>query len=177
MSRFAAAAALACTVVLVSTPSHARPGFRFFSSASKIVPVKPAAAAAAPSRSSVFFAVGSRPETATPQQAVGDPGPSLYKPTPVSAEAKPAPTDSKAEAPKELTAAPSTDCVMKEPAKETVAAQEPAKAEPPRSEPASTERAPVRSRSAFLVPVANRHPQAPRRPVVCYMQRDGTCVP
>lgn len=182
MSRFAAAAAFACTIVLISDPSHARGGlrgFKVFSSAPKAAVAKPLAgpAAAAPARSSnsVFIAVGGRPAAAAgaPQQAVSDPASSLYQP--VSADAKPAPTD--AEAPKELTAASSTECAVKEPAKETVAAQEPAKAEPPNTEPTKTE--PTRSRSAFLVPVVNRHPQAPvpRRTVVCFVQRDGTCAP
>lgn len=178
MSRFAAAAALACTAVLVSTPSHARGGFRLFSSGSKIISTKPAAAAATSARSSnsVFIAVGSRPAAAAgaPQQAVSDPS-SLYQP--VSANAKPAVTDGKAEAPKELTATASTECAVKEPAKETVAAQEPAKAEPAKAEPTKAE--PMRTRSAFLVPVVNRHPQAPvpHRAVVCFVQRDGTCTP
>jgi hypothetical protein len=151
-------------------------GFKVFSSAPKAaVAAKPLAgpAAVAPARgsNSVFIAVGSRPAAAAgaPQQAVSDPGSSLYQP--VSADAKPAPSD--ADAPKQLTAAPSTECAVKE----MVAAQEPAKAEPPKTEAARTE--PTRSRSAFLVPVVNRHPQAPvpRRPVVCFVQRDGTCAP
>jgi hypothetical protein len=181
VSRFAAAAAFACTIVLISDPSHARAGlrgFKVFSSAPKAAVAKPLAGpAAAPARSSnsVFIAVGGRPAATAgaPQQAVSDPASSLYQP--VSAEAKAAPTD--AEAPKELTAASSTECAVKEPAKETVAAQEPAKAEPPNTEPTKTE--PTRSRSAFLVPVVNRHPQAPvpRRTVVCFVQRDGTCAP
>jgi hypothetical protein len=193
MSRFAAAAALACTVVLVNTPGHARPGFRIFSSASKIVSVKPAAAAAAPARrgSSLFIATGSRSAaaTGTPQQAVSDPAtaPSPFDPSLVQADAKNA--DFKAD-PKALTAA-SSDCAMKEPAaakdaakeKQTMAAaQEPAKIEAANVEPAKTEppRAEsARSRSAFLVPVVNRHPQAPRprQTVVCYVQRDGSCAP
>jgi len=184
VSRFAAAAALACTIVLVSTPSHARgfKGFKAFSSAPKAAAAaRPAAAGpatAAPGRSSVFVAVGGgRPAAAAgaPQQAVGDPssGSSLYQP--VSADAKPSSTDT--EAPKQLAAAPSTECTVKEPAKETVAAQEPAKAEPPKTELPKTE--PTRTRSAFLVPVVNKHPlaPAPRRTVVCFVQRDGTCAP
>jgi hypothetical protein len=119
----------------------------------------------------VFIAVGGRPAAAagTPQRGVDDPGSSLYQP--LSADPKPAPSD--AEAPKQLTAGPSTECAVKE----TVASQEPAKAEPPKTEAAKAE--PTRSRSAFLVPVVNRHPQAPvpRRPVVCFVQRDGTCAP
>jgi hypothetical protein len=187
MSRFAAAAALACTVVLVSTPGHARPGFRIFSSASKIVSVKPAAAAAAPARrgSSLFIATGSRSAaaTGTPQQAVSDPAtaPSPFDPSLVQADAKNA--DFKAD-PKALTAA-SSDCAMKDAAKEkqpVAAALEPAKTEAANVEPAKTEppRAEsARSRSAFLVPVVNRHPQAPRprQTVVCYVQRDGSCAP
>jgi hypothetical protein len=174
VSRIAAAAAFAAMIVLVSDPSHARPRLRIFSSSPKPVVVpKPAAApaAAASARNgypSVFIAVGSRPAAAAgaPQQAVSDPGPSLYNPAPASAEAKPAAAEGKTEPLKELTAAPGTDCAMKElsPAKD--------KEELPKTEPA-------RSRSAFLVPVVNRHPlaPAPRRAVVCYVQRDGTCAP
>ena len=193
MSRFATAAALACTVVLVSTPSHARPGFRFFSSAPKIVSAKPAAAAAAPagSGSTVFISTGSRPAAAVgaPQQTVGDSGkaPSPFDPSQVSADTKNA--NFKAD-PTTLTAA-SSDCAMKEPApakdavkeKETVvAAKESAKAEATKAEPAKIEppkAESARSRSAFLVPVVNRHPlaPAPRHTVVCYVQRDGTCAP
>ena len=183
MSRFAAAAAFACTIVLISTPSHARGGlrgFKVFSSAPKAaVAAKPVGPAAAAPRSSnsVFIAVGGRPAAAAgaPQQAVGDPPLSLYQP--LSAEAKPAPTD--AEAPKQLAAAPSTECAVTapSPAKDAVTVLEAAKNEPAKAEPAKTE--PARSRSAFLVPVVNRHPQAPapRRTVVCFVQRDGTCAP
>ncbi len=156
-------------------------------SVSKRVPVaaaKPAAApaaAAAPARnnSNLFIAVGSRPAAAPgPQQAVSDPakGPLLYDPSLASDDAKAAAADDK------KAAALSSECAVKEPAaakdatkeKDVAAVQEPAKTEPPKSEP-------VRSRSAFLVPVVNRHPRAPlptsRAATVCYVQRDGTCAP
>jgi hypothetical protein len=189
VSRFAAAAALACTVVLVSTPSEARPGFRLFSSTSKIISAKSAAAKSAATarlaryNKPLFVLAGGRPATA----AAAPQAPSPFDPSLVRADANNA--DFKAD-PKALTAA-STDCAMREPApakdaakdKETVAtAQEPAKTETAKAEPTTIEppRAEsARSRSAFLVPVVNRHPLAPRprQTVICYVQRDGTCAP
>lgn len=187
MSRIAAAAAFAAMIVLISDPSHARARFRMFSSSpskpiAAVAPRAAAPAAAAPVRngpSSVFISVGGRPAGAAPQQAVGDPGPSLYNPTPGSSEANSDAADNKAEPLKELAAAPSTECAVKEakPAKNTLTVLEAANTEPVKTEPAKTE--PPRSRSAFLVPVVNRHPlaPAPRRTTVCYVQRDGTCAP
>lgn len=187
MSRIAAAIAFACTIVLVSDPSHARARLRLFSSTPKAglaAPLKPIAAAPAPARSSntgLYIAVGSRPAAATSdapaQSAVDDPakGPLQFDPTFASPDPNPpvaAADDKTPVAPKALAAAPSTECtVAKEPApakeKETVAAEEPAKAEP------------VRSRAAFLVPVVNKHQRAaaPRVAAVCYVQRDGRCTP
>jgi len=178
--KIAAATAFACTILLISDPSDARARFRMPSSTPKpaaAMPLKPAATAPAPSRSSgvgvgLYVPIGSRPAAASsngsPQRAVDNPanGPLQYDPTLASAEAKPAAAST------ELAAAPSTECsvVAKEPApakeKEAVAAQEPAKAEP------------ARSRSAFLVPVANKHKRAaPQAATVCYVQRDGSCTP
>ncbi|WP_068022791.1 hypothetical protein [Rhodoplanes sp. Z2-YC6860] len=189
VSRFAAAAALACTIVLVSTPSEARPGLRIFSSTSKIISVKSAAAKSAATarlaryNKPLFVLAGGRPAAA----AAPPPAPSPFDPSLVGRDASNA--GFKAD-PNALTAA-STDCVMKEPApaadaakdKENVAAApEPAKTEIAKAEPATSEppRAQsARSRSAFLVPVVNRHPLAPRprQTVICYVQRDGTCAP
>jgi hypothetical protein len=186
--KIAAATAFACTILLISDTSDARGRLRT-SSPSKpaaAMPSKPATTAPAPSRSSgvgvgLYIPLGSRPAAASsnssPQRAVDDPanGPLQYDPTLASADAKPAAasTDDKAPAqPKELAAAPSTECVVaKHPApvkdKETVAAQEPAKTDP------------ARSRSAFLVPVANKHKRAaaPQAATICYVQRDGSCTP
>lgn len=191
MSRFAAAAALACTIVLVSTPGEARPGLRFFSSTSKIVSAKSAAVKSAATarlaryNKPLFVLAGGRPAAAAaPPQA-----PSPFDPSLVRANANS--TGFKAD-PTALTAA-STDCAMKElaPAKdaakdtETVAAApesakpktETAKIELTATEPPRAQSA--RSRSAFLVPVVNRHPLAPRprQTAICYVQRDGTCAP
>lgn len=187
MFKIAAATAFACTIVLISDPSDARARFRMPSSSLKpatVMPSKPVAAAPAPSRGSgvgvgLYIPIGSRPAAASqgPYRAVDDSakGPLQYDPSLASADAKPAAAsaDDNAPAPKELAAASSTECVVaaKEPApakeKEAVAAQEPAKTEP------------VRSRSAFLVPVVNRHKHAPAPQVarVCYVQRDGSCTP
>jgi hypothetical protein len=189
--RIATATAFACTILLISDPSDARGRVRM-SSPSKpaaAMPVKPATTTApAPSRSSgagvgvgLYVPIGSRPAAAnsntSPQRAVDDPakGPLQYDPMLASADAKPAAasTDDKAPAqPKELAAAPYTECVVAKPPapakdKETVAAQEPVKTEP------------ARSRSAFLVPVANKHKRAaaPQAATICYVQRDGSCTP
>ena len=184
MLKISAAIAFACTILLISDTSQARPRLRLSSSTPKPAAVpspKPAAAAPAPQRSSggLYVAVGSRPAAApsdgSRQRAFDDPakGPLQLDPTLGSAEATPpaASTDDNAPAPlKELAAAPASECVAaKEPAsaKEKVAAHEPATAEP------------VRSRAAFLVPVAGRHKQAaaPQAVVVCYVHRDGSCKP
>ena len=190
MSRLAAAAAFACTIVLISEPSEARMRLRFsapaprptLSTTKRVAP--PAAASATRGNVGLFIPVGSRPAAAAPapQQAANDPtkGPLLYDPSLGSDDAKPpaaATGDKAGQPPKELAAAPTTDCAVKEPApakeatkeKEITAAAEAAKTEP------------ARSRSAFLVPVVNRHPRAPlptsRAATVCYVQRDGTCAP
>ena len=187
MFRMAAAIAFACTIILTSGPSDARARLRMpsFSSAPKPAAIlaKPAAAAPAASRTStgvgLYIPIGSRPAGAasdgSAQRAVDDPskGPLQFDPTLAAGDAKPA--DDKAPTPpKELAAAPSTECVVaKEPAvakdkdKEVVAEQEPPKAEP------------TRSRAAFLVPVVNPHRRAPapQLATICYVQRDGRCTP
>jgi hypothetical protein len=180
--KISAAIAFACTILLISDTSQARPRLRLSSSTAKpaaVMPPKPAAAAPAPQRSSggLYIAVGSRPAAATSdrsaQRAFDDPakGPLQFDPTLGSADAEPpaASTDDKAPAPlMELAAAPASECVAgsaKE--KEKMAANEPARVEP------------VRSRAAFLVPVAREHRQAPapHAVVVCYVHRDGSCKP
>ena len=189
MSRFAATAALACTVVFASSPSEARPGLRLFSSTSKVISAKSAAAKSAATarlaryNKPLFVLAGGRPATA----AAAPQAPSPFDPSLVRTDANNA--DFKAD-PKALTAA-SSDCAMREPApaqdaakeKDTVAAaQEPEKTEAAKAEPAAIEpprAVSARSRSAFLVPVVNRHPLAPRprQTIICYVQRDGTCAP
>ena len=188
MSRLAAAAAFACTIVLISEPSEARMRLRFsapaprptLSTTKRVAP--PAAASATRSNVGLFIPVGSRPAAAAPapQQAANDPtkGPLLYDPSLGSDDAKPpaaATGDKAGQPPKELAAAPTTDCAVKDPPREATKEQEIVAA----AEPVKTE--PTRSRSAFLVPVVNRHPRAPlptsRAATVCYVQRDGTCAP
>jgi len=184
--KISAALAFACTILLITDTSQARPRLRFSSSTAKpatVLPPKPVAAAPAPQRSSggLYVAVGSRPAAATSdgsrQRAFDDPakGPLQFDPTLGSADATPpaASTDDNAPAPlKELAAALASECVAaKEPApaseKEKAAAHEPAKAEP------------VQSQAAFLIPVAGKHKQAaaPHVVVVCYVHRDGSCKP
>jgi hypothetical protein len=199
VSRIALATAFACAIVFASDDADARARFRTSSPSPK-----PAAAAAptakpvagrtarpgSPAEAPKPFAAarpanpqpvgggtfvvigGSRPasanaQSASPQRAMGDDasGPLQFDPTLAATDDK---TAAKA----------ATECLTTPQAvaaKEPLVAKEPAKDQVTANEPRTIEAAPPSTNPA-LVPVRpKRH--APVVATVCYVQRDGSCVP
>ncbi len=202
MFRIAVAVAFTSAMVLASSNADARARFRMSSPSPKPTvaaapaaksfarqpqksgaaePQKPFAAArpANPQPVGGGFVVigGPRPAGAAPAQgapahrALGDDssGPLQYDPMLAAAD------DKAAEPKKEAAAAPATECIT--PA-QAVAAKEPllaknqmAAGEQPKIEPANARTNPA------LVPVKPKRQAAPVVAAVCYVQRDGSCVP
>jgi hypothetical protein len=199
VSRIAVATAFACAIVFASDDADARGRFRMSSPSPKPAaaapmakpaagqtarPGSPAAeapkpfAAARPANpqavgGGTFVMIGgSRPGSANPQgapaqRAMGDDasGPLQFDPMQAAADDKGA-------------AKPATECLTPPQtvaAKEPLVAKEPAKDQVAASEPRKIEAAPPSTNPA-LVPVRPKR-QAPVVATVCYVQRDGTCVP
>jgi hypothetical protein len=204
VSRIAVATAFACAIVFASADADARARSRVSSPSPKPAAAAPTAgqtakpgsataepkpfAAARPANPQPFAAAkpanpqpvgvgsfvvigGSRPVSANPQgtpaRAVGDDasGPLQFDPTLAAMDDKAA-------------AKPATECLTTPQAvaaKEPFVAKEPAKDQVAASEPRKIETAPPSTNPA-LVPVRPKR-QAPVVATVCYVQRDGSCVP
>jgi len=175
-----AAIAFACTILLISDTSQARPKLRLLSSTPKpaaVLPPKPIAAAPVHQRNGggLYVSVSGRPAAVvspgSAQRAFDEPakGSLQFDPTLASADATSSAALTNDEPPtrvKELTAAPTSECVTP---KESASAKE--------KVAAKDEAGPIRG--ASLAPIANNSKQAaaPQAAVVCYVHRDESCKP